>query len=100
MPRGAVEDDDPVAASAAHHAGGVLLAGAFDKNLCLLANEILVARCGDFIDQLKQALVALLFDGLRKLAGHRGGWSVAPRGAFEDEGLIKLHFARERHVLL
>src|SRR6266850_8556003 len=47
MAFGTVEDDDFVAARAAHHAGSIFLAGAFDENLHARADKFLIAARRD-----------------------------------------------------
>ncbi len=57
-----VEHDDLVAARAAHHAGGIFPARAFDQDLHLLAHKLFIFAAADFIDQLEQTLVAFFFE--------------------------------------
>src|SRR5580698_2217196 len=58
----AIEEDDAVAAGAAGVAGGVFLAGAFDEDLHLLSDEVVVFAGGDAVDEVEEAMVAFLAD--------------------------------------
>src|ERR1700677_775597 len=95
MTGAAVEDDDFVAAGAAHQPGRVGPAGAFDHDLHRSAHAVAVTAASDGVDFVQHSGVALFFYVVWNLGGHGGGGGVFARGVFEEVGIVELRFADE-----
>src|SRR4051794_19048842 len=84
----AAEVDGRVAPRAAPQHGRVRAARALDEHLLDPTDALAVARLGDSLDDLDQALDPLALHVLGELPVHRGGLGALPRRVDEGEGAV------------